>query len=109
MLQFMLIRFWTSLSNHHWASAQFEADGQLVMPPHWPYLATLVVQPDDGALVAAGVAVHANSSERFVRLGVSASGPLHAHVLDHLAILAVSMTYLYRQHCFRNIMRRRTL
>lgn len=44
------------VSHHHWASAQLEADGQLLLPPHWAYLAKVVLHPAVDVVVAAGVA-----------------------------------------------------
>ena len=52
------------VSHHHWASAQLEADGQLLLPPHWAYLATVVLHPAVDVVVAAGVAA-STTHQRF--------------------------------------------
>lgn len=49
-------QFACMVSHHHWASAQLEADGQLLLPPHWAYLAAVVLHPAVDVVVAAGVA-----------------------------------------------------
>ncbi len=52
---FMQLPIACMVSRHHWASAQLEADGQLLLPPHWAYLATVVLHPAV-VVVAADVA-----------------------------------------------------
>lgn len=43
------------VSHHHWASAQLDPDGQLLLPPHWAYMATVTLHPAV-VVVAADVA-----------------------------------------------------
>ena len=56
------------LSHHHWASAQLEADGQLLLPPHWAYLVTVMLHPAVDVVVAAGVAA-SKTHHRLCRVG----------------------------------------